>query len=128
MKKYLAMIALVLGLTACASAFNGNEQQITVVTTPDAAQCTLTRKDDGKIGEIDSTPGSAIIKRTSNDVIINCTKKGYKPTVFTDKSDVSAWTFGNDLVLGGVLGNGVDLVTGAAYAYDSPVEIKLDKK
>lgn len=122
-------IALILGLVAlsgCASIVEGHTQQILVNTSPADASCAFVRNNE-PIGVVTPTPNSIVIEKTKHDIIIKCDKPGYEQATFFNKSDVDGWVFGN-IVLGGLIGWGIDSATGADNKYESPVNLSLSKK
>ena len=118
-----ALTATVLLLTSCSSIIEGTSQEITVNTTPDKAQCDLVREGI-VIASIASTPASATIKKTKNDITIKCNKPGYQEATFFNKSDVDGATVGN-IILGGGIGWAIDSASGADNKYLSPVNMTL---
>ena len=69
-------------------------------------------------------PGAETVKKTKHDIMIECALDGYQKAVFHNKSDVAEATFGN-IILGGVVGWGIDSVSGSDNKYTSPVNITL---
>jgi hypothetical protein len=131
-KKLRAMIAssLTLGcLGGCAAIFDGTSQEIMVNTSPSGATCTFARE-GFPIATVIATPGSALVKKTKNDIMITCKKEGYEDATFLNHSGVAGAAIAN--VLGGVLTGGVawavDSSSGADNKYDSPVNITLSPK
>ena len=68
-------------------------------------------------------PASAIVQRTSRDLVVSCIKPGYQAATATDPSGLEPWVFGNFLA-GGVIGL-VDLSTGADNKYASPASVVM---
>lgn len=111
-------------LTSCASVVNGTHQTISVLTSPEKeAQCTLTNN-KGK-WYLNKTPGSVVVHRSYNDLVVSCEKQGYATSIMQVKSKTKGAAFGN-ILLGGAIGAGVDMANGAAYEY--PLEIKVPLK
>lgn len=63
-----------------------------------------------------TTPGSVVVNRSYNDLIVRCEKEGVEPGLVTAKSSTKGMAFGN-ILFGGIIGAGVDISTGAAYDY-----------
>ena len=122
--KRLAMIVLVAaGLPACATITTGTSQSLTVLTEPAGAACTLTR--DGTIvGVVNPSPGTITISKSTRDVAIRCTRQGNLPGVTTATPQFQAMTAGN-LLLGGVIGLGIDAASGALSYYPANVLVTL---
>lgn len=119
-------VILLFVLPACSSIVEGRSQQITVNTSPSGANCTLKRQDQ-VIGSIPSTPGTATIEKTKDDLTIACGKPGYETTTYLNHSGAAGATWGN-IVAGGGIGWAVDSATGADNKYDSTVNMTLAKK
>ncbi len=122
----LVVVAMGLGvLTGCASIVNGTNQSVSVQTgSVGGAACAL-ENDKGK-WYVPSTPGSVVVNRSYNDLKINCTKKGYHPSYQRVASKTKGMAFGN-VVFGGVVGAGVDVVDGAAYDYPNDIFVPMQK-
>jgi hypothetical protein len=108
-----------LALAAAATAtlcgcYSGHFDQtdILVSTMPPGADCTLTRGNE-KVGEINPTPGIAMVSRTDDDIAIACHRAG-----FADATAVSH-----------SVGGAVDMSTvtegRAGYSYQTPIDIQL---
>lgn len=126
MKSSLLALLVVVLLPGCASIIEGRSQQIAINTNPAGASCDLTRK-GLNIGHVSPTPGSTLIQKTKDDMIITCDKEGYQQATYMNKSGTAGATWGN-IVLGGLIGWGIDSAAGADNKYDSPVNITLPKK
>ena len=113
----------VLSTAGCATVIDGTSQKITVSTTPDHAQCSLTRANE-TIGEIENTPGIVEVDRTKNSIVVACSKPGYKSGSADDKSGSDGWVYGN-FAIGGLVGFGIDFATGAHNKYTPNVEVAL---
>jgi hypothetical protein len=106
--------ALVFALSGCASIIKGSSQDIAISSPPaDGATCTLTSKEGSWTV---TTPGIVKVDKSKEDVQIVCKKPGWRDGVATIPSDFEGWTLGN-LILGGVIGLGVDAATGAINEY-----------
>jgi hypothetical protein len=121
--KTFAISLCAIALTGCASIVEGTSQEITVNTNPAPATCGLYRQGT-KIGEIASTPGSVLIKKTKYDITVLCVKDGYQQATYLNHSGAAGATFGN-IVLGGGIGWAIDSASGADNKYDSPVNLTL---
>jgi hypothetical protein len=114
---------LLLSCSACASIVDGTSQEIVVTTTPAGADCTLVR-DGVSVARINPTPGGVTLKKTKRDLTVTCSKPGYQTATFFDKSGTAPATFGN-IVLGGLIGWGIDSAAGADNAYTTPINLTL---
>jgi hypothetical protein len=115
-----------LSAAGCASIVDGSKQTITVSSSPDHADCTLSRNGIA-IAHVASTPGTAEIEKTHDDILVACSKDGYQSGNTPDAADVDAVVFGN-LILGGLIGITIDAATGAADKYDSEVHVTLAQR
>ncbi len=121
-------------LSGCATVIEGTTQEITVITDPPGASCSLTRRGE-LLGTIAPTPGTLKIDKTKHDIQINCQKDGYDDSSARDESDRAASSFGN-MAAGrlitrrfgvGLIGHAVDSISGADNKYDSEVHVTLVK-
>ena len=117
------LLLLAVALAGCSSILEGTSQEIVVNTNPSAADCGFYRN-GAKIGEVASTPGTALIKKTKYDLTVLCVKQGYQQTTYLNHSGVAGATFGN-ILLGGGVGWAIDSASGADNKYDSPVNLTL---
>jgi hypothetical protein len=124
MKKLVLISGLL--LSGCSSIISGTSQTVSVNTSPSGANCKFIRE-GLVIGEINSTPGSVLVKKTKHNINIECTKNGYEKATYFNKSGVEGATFGN-IVLGGGIGWAVDSASGADNKYTEVVNITLPKK
>lgn len=129
MKKLALIFAASASLAAggCATITQGSKQTVYFDTDPSGAKCTISREGEGVLYSEITTPASLEISKDKDQMKIVCNKDGYKETtVFTD-SNFEGWTMGN-LLLGGVIGLGVDAASGALNEYPSNVVIPLKKE
>lgn len=121
----IAAVSLLLVLPACASVVEGHSQKLTFETNPAGAECTLTRNGD-VLGKV-TTPGQFLVDKTKYGINVVCTKDGYEEAKGFVKSDVEGMTFGN-LVIGGLIGWGIDSATGADNKYQEVNVVTLTPK
>jgi hypothetical protein len=124
----LPLVAALSCLTGCASIVNGQNQSVSVETRSNGAvlvgaNCTLT---NDKGTWFVSTPGSATVNRSFEDLSVKCLKDPLDPGLVTVKSATKAMAFGN-ILFGGVIGAGVDVATGAAYDYPNLISVEMGK-
>lgn len=119
-KAYSAILMVIAALgSGCASIVTGHNQSVSVETrakegqTITGAYCRLT---NNKGTWFVTTPGSVSVRRSYDDMIVNCDKTGLEPGIASVKSSTKAMAFGN-IIFGGVIGAGVDVASGAAYDY-----------
>ena len=117
----LAFIAV--GLPACATITTGTSQSIAVLTEPPGASCTLSR-DGGVIAEVNPTPGTASVSKSTRDIMVNCTRPGHLPGIASHAAQFQGMTVGNVLI-GGLIGFGIDAASGALSYYPANLTLAL---
>ncbi len=129
MIRHLMMVAGALAavlLTGCASIVNGQQQSVSVTTQgKDAelqgAKCSLS---NDKGTWYLTSPGSASVHRSFNELKVSCAMAGQPVGSTAAKSSTTGAVFGNILV-GGVIGAGIDVATGAAYSYPNLIPVTM---
>lgn len=121
MRSLLSAVAMMVCLlSGCASIVSGTNQSLSVDTPGcEAASCQLT---NDKGTWYVKTPGSVTVNRAYGNLTIVCSKEGFGSATSSVASSTKGMAFGN-ILLGGVIGAGVDMGTGAAYDY--PVVISV---
>jgi hypothetical protein len=116
--------ALALQLTAaCASIISGTTQDVVVETAPrPGAECTLANGHGN--WTVPSTPATAKIHRAYGDLLVNCTHREGDQASTSVPSKTGLPVFGN-ILLGGLIGITVDLVSGAAWDYPNVIKVDL---
>jgi hypothetical protein len=75
-----------------------------------------------------TTPGTVTVHRSFQDLSVKCEKPDdYDPGLATVPSATKGMAFGN-ILLGGFIGAGVDMGTGAAYDYPELITVQLGLK
>lgn len=118
--------ALVLQLTAaCAAIISGTTQDVVVETAPrPGAECTLANGHGN--WTIASTPATAKVHRAYGDLLVNCTHREGDQASTSVPSKTGLPVFGN-IILGGLIGITVDLVSGAAWDYPNVIKVDLNQ-
>ena len=126
LRRVLPALAAAMLAGGCASLVDGRNQSI-LVLTPDCpgAACQL-HNDKGR-WHVATTPASVVINRSFADLVVSCSKAASLPVTKAFPSSTKGMAYGN-ILLGGVIGAGVDVVNGAAYDYPSEVSVPLDCK
>lgn len=122
MKNIIQKILIAISITSlasCASIIHGTTQTIGISSSPLNAQITIDKKSMGK------TPYFAELDRGSEHVII-IQLNGYKTEKLLITKSISGWTFGN-ILLGNIIGLGIDLATGGLYEL-SPEQLNISLK
>jgi hypothetical protein len=129
-KPFLTLFALAAAtqLIGCASIVSGTNQSVSVETRANAdpvvgATCKLT---NNKGTWFVTTPGSATVHRSFEDLQIRCDKEALDPAISSVKSSTKGMAFGN-ILFGGLIGAGVDISTGAAYDYPVLITVPMSK-
>lgn len=122
------LLALVLAaiLPGCATITTGQNQSVSVETRAKGqsvvgAACKLA---NDKGTWFVTTPGSVTVSRAYGDMSINCTHEKAPPGALIVKSSTKAMAFGN-IIIGGVIGAGVDIATGSAYDYPNLITVEM---
>lgn len=117
--------ALAVPCFGCASVTRGTTENISISSTPSGATAEVTGLD---IPTACVTPCVVIAKRSA-DITVTVNKEGYEPQIVPLTKEVpgtGAAGFAGNLLLGGVVGMGVDAVTGAALDHKpNPVIVTL---
>ena len=118
----LAAAAAAVLLSGCATIVKGQSQTIAITSPPvSGANCVLM---SGQGNWTVVTPGTVTVQRSKEDVIVRCTKDGYQEATSVIPSNFEGWTVGN-LLLGGVIGLGVDAATGAINEYPNAFQVPM---
>ena len=123
----LAWPALAL-LAGCASMVAGDHQNLTLDTRHDGApiagaRCALSN-DKGTWHA--TSPGWVTVQRSFRELSIACTIGGGEPGLAKVHSSARSILLGN-LMVGGLMGTGVDFYTGAAFDYPGGLTIELGR-
>lgn len=112
--KRIAVLAVTLALVGCATITKGTTQTI-AIDTPGVpgATCTI-QTPSGPRGVV--TPGNVALDKQSAALPITCTKECYLMGSSMIPSNTESMAAGN-VLLGGVIGLGVDAATGAMNKY-----------
>jgi hypothetical protein len=91
----------------CATIIHGTTQDIGISSAPDQAEVWI----DG--ARAATTPAKVTLKRKDN-YLVTIKKEGYREATVKIEGTTSSWIIGN-VIFGGIIGCGVDLLTGGAY-------------
>ena len=123
--RLLGVLALTAALGGCASVTRGTTENISIASTPAGAEAMISGLD---VPTICTTP-CAIVAKRSADISISFAKEGYEPESVQLVKEVPATGaagFAGNILAGGLVGMGVDAVTGAALDHKpNPVIVTL---
>lgn len=101
----------------CATILVGKYQEVQVLSSPPGAKATT-------VGQSVTTPGTFTLRRDTN-YSVSIEKDGYFPETVSLTSGLGPTAAGN-VILGGLIGGGVDAMTGALYKlYPETVNVAL---
>lgn len=120
------IVALCAVAGGCASVTRGTTENLTIVSTPSGAEATISGLDNPTACV---TPCTVVVKRNA-DISVSVANEGYEPQVVQLTKEVppaGAAGFAGNVLAGGLVGMGVDAVTGAATDHKpNPVEVTLE--
>jgi hypothetical protein len=117
-----ALAAMGVVVSGCASVVKGTHQTVAITTPPTTgATCTLT---NGRGSWEVVSPGPVTVDRSKTDMQVRCTKAGWQDATAVIPSNFEGWTLGN-LLIGGVIGVGIDASTGAMNEYPNAFQVPM---
>ena len=117
MTRRLNVLVTVFLVTGCATVINGTKQKVSIASQPPGATVVVDHVPEGK------TPLRVKLKRKQTH-LVRLERDGYKPYEVMLGRDTSDWVWGNIFVCCGLIGMGVDAMTGAFYTLE-PGEIYM---
>lgn len=128
MKNIFVISCLLFAMTGCASIVNGTNQPLSVAAEANGVDITgaYCKLSNDKGTWFVTTPGSATVHRSAEDLHVKCKKKGEKPGLADVKSSVKGMAFGN-VLFGGIIGGAVDAEDGAAFDYPNLIKVEMGK-
>jgi hypothetical protein len=131
--RILGIVAFCAALGGCASTTRGISETISIATTPSGAEAQVSgRSQSGFLNngkEFYCTTPCSVEVRRSDDIAITLSKPGYEPQIVPLETKIvsnGAAGFAGNILLGGVVGMGVDAATGAAMDHKpNPVIVTL---
>jgi hypothetical protein len=125
MIRLLLAAAIVLPCLGCASVTRGTTENISIATTPAGATAEISGLDNPTACV---TPCVVQAKRNA-DITVTINKEGYEPQIIPLTKEIpgsGAAGFAGNVLLGGLIGMGVDAATGAAQDHQpNPVIVTL---
>lgn len=125
MQKWLGLALAAVLLSGCASVTRGTTENISISTTPSGAVADVSGLDKPTTCV---TP--CVVQANRNaDIVVSVSKEGFEPQIIPLTKEIpgtGAAGFAGNLLLGGVVGMGVDAATGAAQDHKpNPVIVTL---
>jgi len=124
--RIVGIVALCAVAGGCASVTRGTTENISIASTPSGAEATISGLD---VPTACITPCVVVVKRNA-DISVSFEKEGYQPQVVkltTEVPATGAVGFAGNVLVGGLIGMGVDAVTGAATDHKpNPVAVTLE--
>jgi hypothetical protein len=122
--RVFAILLACLASGGCASATRGWTEQISIASTPSGARATVT----GSENHTCTTPCAVQVNRSS-DLQVRLEMDGFEPEVVVLTKEIAtsgAAGFAGNILLGGIIGMGVDAASGAALDHTpNPVIVTL---
>jgi hypothetical protein len=119
------LIALTFTLPGCAAIVDGRKQEVQVQTPGiGCAQCQLSNSKGTY--QSSCTPQKVTVKRAYGPLSVSCQAPGWSGKSESE-SKVKGWFFGN-ILLGGLIGMGIDAATGAAYDYPDTIQVQMQQQ
>jgi hypothetical protein len=112
-------------LSGCASVTRGTTENISIASTPSGARADVAGTD----APFSCVTPCVVEVNRSADITVSISKEGYEPQIIPLTKDISGGGgagFAGNILLGGVVGMGVDAATGAAMDQKpNPVVVTL---
>lgn len=118
-------LAVLAGLTGCASVTSGTTQAVAVTAVCEGAivnsvSCSLAN-DKGRWDIV--TPGPVTVQKSYGDLVVACRKGDSTGTAnFVSKPNGGAW---GNIIAGGLIGYAIDSGSGAGFNYPSEMAVVL---
>lgn len=121
--KAALIVTLMIMAPGCATVIKGSTQSLSLTTTPEqGATCVLSSPSG--LNQTVETPSVTTIERSKHDISVTCNKEGYEQAVAVITSEFNGATLGN-IILGGVIGVGVDAASGAMNDYPNSFNVEM---
>lgn len=122
MRRLLLVLLVTFTTTGCALIVDGKQQEIDIQTPGSGcAQCQLSNKEG--TWQSTCTPEKIKVHRDYDPLTVSCTAPGQSGQTEVN-SKVKGWFFGN-ILIGGLIGMGVDAYTDAAWDYPDTITVQM---
>lgn len=109
-------------LSGCASIIKGTSQSIAIATPPTTGATCILSSGQGNWSVV--SPGAVTVEKSKEDIQVHCSKYGFQDGAGVIPSNFEGWTAGN-LLIGGIIGVGVDAATGAINEYPHSYQVPM---
>jgi hypothetical protein len=118
-------VAAICGLTvaACATITRGTTQAV-AVNTPNVPGATCTLSSPAIGSRVVVTPGTITLEKSKDAINVRCTKECFIDGAGVISSNFEGMAAGN-IILGGVIGLGVDAASGAMNQYTPDIQVLM---
>jgi hypothetical protein len=116
-------VGCVVALAGCASITKGTTQAVTL-DTPGAPGATCTLNSQGIGTKVVQTPVSIVLDKSQHNITVSCKKACFQDGTGLIASSTETMAAGN-LLVGGVVGLGVDAISGAMNKYNEQNQIAM---
>jgi hypothetical protein len=125
MIRLLLAAALAVPCVGCASVTRGTTENISISSTPEGATAEISGLDN----PTECVTPCVVVAKRNADITVTVNKEGYEPQVIPLTKEIpgtGAAGFAGNILVGGLVGMGVDAVTGAAQDHKpNPVIVTL---
>lgn len=120
------VLLVLLACSGCASITGSKNQPVSVQVSHngqilDGADCTLVN--DKGVWYV-KAPGSTVVQKSGQDLVVTCNKQGVPQGVATYASSANGGVWGN-ILFGGLIGFAVDASSGAAFDYPTSMGVQM---
>ena len=119
----ISFVCLLFLVAGCATITRGTTQSL-AINTPGAPGATCVLSSQSIPSQAVVTPATVLLEKGQSNIAVRCTKECFQDGVGVIESSMEAMTAGNILV-GGVVGLGVDAMTGAMHKYSPDTGILM---
>jgi len=119
--RFLTIFGIILAVPGCATMTRGTTQ-VVAINTPGVPGATRTLTSSSVGSQTALTPATITLQKGRDNVSVHCTKECYQDGAGVIASNMEGMTAGN-IILGGVIGIGVDAASGAMNSYTPDIQV-----